>query len=163
MKGASLRAATPADLPAVRDVLVATWHATYDATLGSAMVDDITRRWHSIGALAAQLEHADCLRLVVEQGGRIVGTLLATGCCDGITLNQLYVLPDAQGQGLGAALFRRMETELGDAIPVTLEVEPRNATAIAFYERLGFRVVGSGGACGGDQGAGIEHLTMKKN
>jgi ribosomal protein S18 acetylase RimI-like enzyme len=160
LSGLVIRPATTADLPAVRDVLVETWHATYDATLGVAVVDEITGRWHALDVLAAQLADQTCLRLIAEQGERIVGTLLATRGCDGLTLNQLYVLPAEQGQGAGLALFQAMQRQFGADTPVTLEVEPRNTGAIAFYERLGFRVVGSGGACGGDQGAGIAHLTM---
>lgn len=55
------------------------------------------------------------------------------------------LLPEAQGRGLGRALIDWLLgrlTELG-AHGVHLGVDPRNTSAIAFYERLGFTRWGS--------------------
>jgi GNAT superfamily N-acetyltransferase len=55
------------------------------------------------------------------------------------------LLPEAQGQGLGRALIEWLLARLADhAAPgVHLGVDPRNPSAMAFYERLGFTRWGS--------------------
>ena len=159
----TVRSATPADLPAVRQVLVATWHATYDAIFGVAMVTDITGRWHSLEALRGQIDKAGTAFLVAERDGAVVATLYASPGRDGILmLDRLYVLPAMQGHGVGRALFETMRGRFPSTRMIRLEVEPRNAPAIAFYRRLGFADAGQGTACGGDQAAAIAHLVMEK-
>jgi ribosomal protein S18 acetylase RimI-like enzyme len=55
------------------------------------------------------------------------------------------LLPEAQGQGLGRALIEWLLTGLAErgAGGVHLGVDPRNTSAVAFYERLGFTRWGS--------------------
>jgi ribosomal protein S18 acetylase RimI-like enzyme len=57
-------------------------------------------------------------------------------------LEQLYLRPDRQRQGIGTLLFRQaQQAEPGG---LTLAVFSRNTPARAFYERLGCRLVGEG-------------------
>ncbi|MCA0421986.1 MAG: GNAT family N-acetyltransferase [Proteobacteria bacterium] len=159
-----VRPATAADLPAIRRVLVETWHATYDHIFGVEKVTEITDRWHSVEALGRQLGVADAAFLVAARDGNIVGTLYARPSSNGaITLERVYVLPSAQGSGLGRKLYDAMLACFSDVATIRLEVEPRNAPAIAFYEHLGFTRQGGGSACGGDAAAGIPHLLMVRD
>lgn len=74
---------------------------------------------------------------VVERDGVVVAYLAATGGF----LDQLFVEPAAQGQGIGRAL---LEAHLARGIrPVTLEVFEDNHQARRLYEGYGFRVVES--------------------
>jgi len=158
----AVRPAAEADLPAVRQVLMETWHATYDAVFGADMVTEITGRWHSLDALRGQLNKAGTAFLVAERDGALVATLYASPGCDGVLmLERLYVLPAMQGHGVGRALWRAMLDRFAGARSVRLEVHPANGPAIAFYRRLGFVDAGSGTACGGDQDAAIDHLMME--
>ena len=55
----------------------------------------------------------------------------------------MYVSPDARGQGVGAALITLLlETTAPLVEQVRLSVVTSNTTAIALYERLGFRAYG---------------------
>ena len=49
-----VRSATKEDLDAVRDLLVETWHASYDDVYGVEKVNAITGRYHSLDALKKQ-------------------------------------------------------------------------------------------------------------
>jgi ribosomal protein S18 acetylase RimI-like enzyme len=148
-----IRPALEADLAATRDLLVATWHATYDAIYGAEKVADITGRWHSEDVLAAQLNADGAVFLNAFDDGRLVGTLFAGLQSDGSAmLHRLYIDPQWQGQGVGQALFSAGLTALGDPETVVLEVEPANESAVAFYEKLGFQVSGDVEQCGGDSG-----------
>jgi ribosomal protein S18 acetylase RimI-like enzyme len=155
-----LRAATEPDLAAVRDLLVATWHATYDGIYGRERVREITDRWHSLAALARGAAGPRRVFLVAERDGRIVGTSLAyPDGCEAV-LSRLYVHPEAQGTGLGRRILDESLRRLIGASACRLEVEPRNVRAIRFYERAGFAPAGESRNCGGD--SGYEALIMRR-
>lgn len=163
----TLRPAVLADIPALREMLVATWHATYDATLGVEKVNEIAATWHSIDKLTAELAEAEAnpaanALLVACDAGALVGTASAhLSACGQMELARLYVAPERQGTGIGKALLRAAIARFPGARTARLEVEPRNAQAIAFYARHGFVAVSSGSACGGDTKAAVEHLVME--
>lgn len=158
----TIRPARPEDVGSVRDVLGATWHATYDGIYGRERVADIVERWHSLANLQARLA-SDQTFLVAEEAGRIVGTATAApgkddAVCD---LKQLYVLPGHQGRGVGRRLLAAALAPFPKARQARLEVEPANAQAIAFYERAGFAVTGRVGDCCGT-GDRIAALVMTR-
>ena len=139
----TIRTATFDDLPEVRALLVATWHATYDTIYGAERVTEITDDRHALANLQRQLASPKWLRLVALFDGPIVGTANATiPAEDNIDLHQLYVSPEAQGRGIGSALLRATIAHWPYAGRVSLEVDPHNRAAIAFYHRLGFRKTG---------------------
>lgn len=159
-----IRPAASPDIPAVRALLEETWHTTYDHLLGRDKVTDITRRWHAEEVLAAEIGRAGQVFLVAVTDGQITGTASATRDATGaVDLKRLYILPGYQNRGIGHALLGETLAAFPDASAVHLEVEPNNAPAIAFYARAGFRPVGQGSACGGDQTAGVAHMVMRKN
>jgi L-amino acid N-acyltransferase YncA len=72
---------------------------------------------------------------VVEVDDRVVGV----AALDGKVLEQLYVLPSHQGQGVGSDLLQVAMGAAGDTLK--LWTFQRNTTARAFYERHGFSAV----------------------
>ena len=158
-----IRQAVEADLPAIRDLLVKTWHATYDAIYGVGRVDEITGEWHSLPALKSRLDRPGAIFLVAEAQGSIAAMAYATPV-DAMhaKLHQLYVLPDSQGRGLGYDLLAAVEAGLSAAQTLALEVEEANAAARRFYERHGFTQVGATPNCGA-QNSGIPALVYEKS
>src|SRR3954453_17756390 len=83
-----------ADLPEVRDLLVETWHATYDSILGPEQVTAITDDWHSLPALARGLDRPGHRFLVagLGSGPTVLGTASATRAGpERLRLDRLYV------------------------------------------------------------------------
>ncbi len=72
---------------------------------------------------------------VAEHADRIVGYASA----DGEFLNNLYVLPEHQGRGIGTALLAAVMKHSRDGVKLWT-FEP-NEAAIRFYERHGFRTL----------------------
>ena len=72
---------------------------------------------------------------VAEHAGRIVGYASA----DDEFLNNLYVLPEHQGRGIGTALLAAAMEHSRDGVKLWT-FEP-NKAAIRFYERNGFRTL----------------------
>ena len=62
---------------------------------------------------------------------------------DCVFVNEIYVLPEHQGQGVGRkCMLMVMERGSSLGLPVRLQVMKVNPRAVAFYERLGFTVTG---------------------
>lgn len=81
--------------------------------------------------------------LIISLNGKDVGIMSVAVEPDCVHVNQLYVLPEYQGQGIGRACMA-MVTKWGSALslPVILRVLKVNPRAVRFYERLGFTITG---------------------
>jgi ribosomal protein S18 acetylase RimI-like enzyme len=158
-----VRTAGERDLKAVRDLLVETWHATYDDIYGVEKVTQITDDWHSLAALSARLEKPRSEFVLADDGKAIAGMAFATVGDDGKTvmLHQLYVRPAMQGRGVGGLLLDEIENAFPEGETVRLEVEEKNARAVAFYIGQGFSQVGRTENCGKDQ-SGIPALVFER-
>ena len=159
-----VRSASERDLPKVQTLLAETWRAAYLPFYGAEKVEALISEWHSLEALKKRLKMPKSEFLVADDGKALAG--MAYAAMDGklpktAILHQLYVHPDCQRQGIGRDLFAEVETCFPDAEILRLEVEPKNAAAIAFYEAHDFVEVDRTKNCGGP-GSGIEALIMEK-
>ena len=144
-----IRPVQPCDIAAVREALVASWHATYDPILGPQRARALTDAWHAPQTLAGEIDLPDGAFLLAEDGGRVVGSALARIDDAGeICLRRLYLLPEAQGTGLGTRLLEEALERLGPR-PAWLEVKTSNLSAIGFYASRGFAAQESQETCGG--------------
>jgi ribosomal protein S18 acetylase RimI-like enzyme len=146
-----VRTASKRDLPAVRDLLVETWHATNDEIYGAERVAEIMGEWHSNAALEARLD-VPMSEFLVADDGKTIGAMAFADAVDDkstVMLRQLYVLPECQGRGIGGMLLDEVEGCFPEAARIRLEVEEANAKAVAFYIAQGFAKVGAGKSAGG--------------
>ncbi len=157
-----IRTAGKADLPAVRELLVNTWHDTYDRLYGIENVNEITGKWHSAEALRQRLDLPNSEFLVADDGKTILGMAFATFAEETIALHQIYVASAGQRRGVGGALLDEMLTCFDEAQSIKLKVDPGNAKAIAFYAKRGFVETGRTENCGQNQ-SGIPALIFEKN
>ncbi len=159
-----VRTAGERDLDAVRDLLVETWHDTYDPIYGAGKVTEITDEWHSVAALAKRLVQPNADFLVADDGTRLGGMAYAATKAGGKTvmLHQLYVRPGLQGRGIGGMLLDEIIESFPDADRIRLEVEAANARAIAFYLTQGFVEVGRTENCGADE-SGLPALIFERS
>ena len=80
--------------------------------------------------------------LVIESAGRPVGELFLEYGSDAIFIQEIQLLPECQGRGIGTAIMQTViEQATARGVPVELSVVPANPRAQRFYERLGFNVV----------------------
>jgi ribosomal protein S18 acetylase RimI-like enzyme len=158
-----VRTAGERDLKAARDLLVETWHATYDAIYGVDRVTEITDDWHSLAALKRRLDRPNAEFLVADDGKRIGGMASAAADAMGtsVMVHQLYVLPTMQGRGIGGMLLDEIVESFPDATLFRLEVEEANEKAIGFYRSQGFEQTGRTENCGAEQ-SGIPALIFER-
>jgi GNAT superfamily N-acetyltransferase len=120
-------------------------------------LDAIAQVWHESAASADGASHgvlplaefrkridielADAWTLTVALiQGRIVG-MVATKVADGV-LDQLFVLPEFQRQGVGSLLLNRAMMTMPDGF--TLSTASANSGARRFYECKGLRLTSEG-------------------
>ena len=137
-----VRPATPADFPAIRDVAHRTWPVTFAGILTPAQMAYMLEMMYSEAALREQTAARGHRFLLAEdEGGVPLGYASYELHYRSSTtkLHKLYVLPEAQGRGLGRALVGAVEAaarEAGDGV-LRLDVNRDNA-ATRFYEHSGF-------------------------
>jgi ribosomal-protein-alanine acetyltransferase len=124
---ARIRRAKPCDL----DTLVALENASFDH-------DRVSRaqfRRH-IASTSAEV-------LVAEERGQVLGAamLFFRRGAKAARLYSIAIAHDARGRGLGAALLQAVEHEVRrrGCVAIKLEVRTDNASAMALYEKHGFR------------------------
>ena len=163
-----VRSASSRDMAAVREVLTASWRATYGPIYGAEKVEEIIAEWHSPEAIAANMARPEGEYLIADDGKRVGGVAYATmpkgeGGLAGSTvlLHQLYVHPEFVGQGIGRDLFAEIESCFPGAARLSLEVDPANIAAIGFYAAHGMTETGSTDDCGG-AGKNIPAIVMQK-
>lgn len=80
---------------------------------------------------------------IVGLDGHDVGIMSVALEPDCVFLNQIYILPGYQGQGIGRKCMLIVFEEATKLnLPVKLKVLKVNPRAAAFYERLGFAIAG---------------------
>lgn len=80
---------------------------------------------------------------VIQYAGRDVGVLSAETKPDAIKVNQVFILPDDQGNGIGTSVMKHLIRESEHLrLSLRLQVINGNDRALLFYERLGFHRIG---------------------
>jgi ribosomal protein S18 acetylase RimI-like enzyme len=148
----TVRFATEADIPAIREVARASWDTTYPHVPSETRAAFVSRSY-SETALNHSLKRAgkDCWFWVVENTEKgIIGfgeVVLQPGSHPDAELTRIYLLSEWQGRGIGTAILNEMLATLrsfnteSDLRPprLRLTVDVHNTLAIAFYEQRGFR------------------------
>ena len=79
---------------------------------------------------------------IIQFHGTDVGFLSTSNTSDTLKVDQLYILPEYQGRGVGATCMKRIIDDANlEQKPVTLQVLKINTRATAFYQRLRFIIV----------------------
>jgi GNAT superfamily N-acetyltransferase len=80
---------------------------------------------------------------VIQVSGVDAGILAMVRQADCVKVNQIFILPEYQSQGIGAACMQQIIKDAACAsLPVRLQVLKVNSRAIEFYKRLGFKSYG---------------------
>ena len=135
----TIRLATEADAPAVGDVWLASWRATFDFAPGHP--DDAVRSW-----LAQELIPSTEAWVALDPAGRVVGLMALSAAM----VEQLYLAPDWIGRGLGARLLDLAKAQRPGGLDLyCFQVNDR---ARRFYERHGFVAAAFGDGSGNEEG-----------
>ncbi|WP_250005542.1 GNAT family N-acetyltransferase [Actinoplanes sp. M2I2] len=129
-----IRKAGPDDIEAIISVGQRTWPTTYGFA-GPEYVAKGLETWWSTEAIRRSLENTTVL--VAEEDGSVMGTGNIDLRGEAPIIWKLYVVPEAQGRGVGSALIKEL-FGYADGRPVRLEYTDGNAPAADFYAAHGF-------------------------
>ncbi len=136
--------AQPEDIPLAKDTLSVTWVDTYGSFLPLEVIEHVTMIWHDSDRLLAQAQDPNIYFGVAKDGGRVVGLITMRLLADDVGyVGRIYVHPDSQRQGIGAALLQAALAAFPTVKHLQLEVEERNLKGRAFYAKQGFRQIGT--------------------
>lgn len=137
----SIRRATPSDGPGIAAVQLATWRATYQRWLPEVVAGLDLARTAANWARAAGA--ADQRVAVAVHGDRIIGYAHSGPPEEqddaDHELYALYVLPEAQGGGIGGRLFADAAVAVSSGVWLVWALE-QYQPARRFYERQGFEL-----------------------
>jgi N-acetylglutamate synthase-like GNAT family acetyltransferase len=133
MDDLTIRRTTPADVPAISDLIQRTVRRSNARDYG-AEVAELIAADYTPEKFARKMAERDLF--VCLSGGRIVGTI----GLGGDKLRSLFVEPGLQQGGIGARLVAHLEAHARRAGVVELQLSS-SLTARGFYERLGYRLV----------------------
>ena len=147
MNEARIEPAAEAHLPAIQELAAVIWHAHYPGIISREQIDYMLARMYALETMRAEI-----LAQGIHYDRLLQGSALAGFASYGPTaepetwkLHKLYLRPDLHGRGLGSQLLRHCETRaqaLG-AHRLLLNVNKRNAKAIAAYQRNGYAILDS--------------------
>jgi GNAT superfamily N-acetyltransferase len=121
------------------------WQATYPALISQAQIDAMLADRYAPQRIRAQLDNPHQIWRVAKQGPVLVGFAHALLDETGCKIDKLYVHPDHQRGGIGAALLQKIEdwARSQEARRLWLQVNRGNAQAIRAYQKYGFQIVES--------------------
>ena len=141
---ALIRRATTADVPAIRALAHAIWHAHYPGIITVAQIDYMLARSYSPEVLSAEIAGDRVEYYLLDADGAAAGyaSIGPTDQPGEFKLHKIYLRPAWHGRGLGSRLLAHVESVARGhgAHTLILTVNKKNEKALAAYRRNGFAV-----------------------
>jgi diamine N-acetyltransferase len=137
-----IRKAELADIPVIQRIAFKTWPNTFGEILSKPQLTYMLDLMYSETSLKEQINEKG--HEFVISGADGFASFEVNYRDNPVTkIHKIYILPTAQGQGVGKALFSHI-TAMSRACSnekLTLNVNKYNQAAILFYEKMGFKNV----------------------
>jgi len=135
---------TPADFAAVAELAHRIWHAHYSSIITHEQIDYMLGNRFAADGLARYVGAADRWMELLRVDGVLVGycSWSLTAQPAEMKLEQLYVVPELHGQGLGKRMMQRIEIDARahGCRSLVLTVNKHNQRSIEVYLHSGFVV-----------------------
>ena len=128
-----------ADLPRVTAIARVTWPVAFHGLIPEAEIPKIVGTIYAQAQLEADMDNGHAF-WIAQANVKDMAFCAAYREDDTIWLKKLYVLPEAQGLGLGTILTDTAIAYFAPAKEMSLFVKNDNVKAIGFYQRAGFTI-----------------------
>ncbi len=131
------------DLKIIQNIAYNTWPSTFGGILSASQIKYMLDMMYSMDALIHQVKEKHHKFVLAKEGKEFLGFLSYEVNLEAATktkIHKIYILPTAQGKGVGKSLIQTaIEAALkaGNAY-LFLNVNKYNTGAIDFYRKLGF-------------------------
>ncbi len=133
------------DYLTIQQIAHQTWYPTFEKILSKEQIAYMLDMMYSLKAIEEQVEHKGHIFLLAKEEENCVGYASYETNYQGTyktKIHKIYVLPSAQGKGIGKILMDSIEKiakEKGNQ-QLSLNVNRHNP-AINFYEKIGFKKI----------------------
>jgi len=139
-----IRKAFLEELPIVSEIAHKTWPLTFADILSPPQIEYMLKLMYNLKTLESQLSEKGQVFLLAEEEGEFLGfAAYELNYSEGekTKLHKIYVLPSAQGKGLGKKLINEIADQAKSTCQksLLLNVNKFNQPAIDFYAYLGFK------------------------
>ncbi|MDI1324105.1 MAG: GNAT family N-acetyltransferase [Algoriphagus sp.] len=139
-----IRKALAEELPIVREIAYQTWPETFFEILSPPQIEYMLNMMYNLKTLESHLSEKGQVFLLAEEEGEFLGFAayeLNYSEREKAKLHKIYVLPSAQGKGLGKKLIHEVsdQAKAKGQKSLLLNVNKFNQPAIDFYAYLGFK------------------------
>ena len=138
----TIRTSTDADIPAIINLVKASWARTYDPVIGVEARKAKSDAKHVPALFLSEMERDDASGIVATAKGQAIGYVGGEMRGDKVFfIDHLHVEPAFHGQGVALGLLTALKNELDKQLKpdcIELTVLENNHRAIAFYRKAGF-------------------------
>jgi ribosomal protein S18 acetylase RimI-like enzyme len=140
--GVVIRPMGRADLPAIAALADRVWRAHYPGIISPEQIEYMLARMYDLDVLAREMTEQGIRLACAEESGALIAFASWGPPAPRAKLHKLYVDPARQRRGVGSRLLAHVEREAraAGAGRLFLNVNKRNAQAIAAYRRAGFEI-----------------------
>lgn len=137
-----IKQATINDVPIIQQIAYETWPKTYGAILSEAQINYMLQLMYNKNELEHQIQNGYKYLLANNENQMIGFAAFNEISLHTFKLQKLYVLPEAQGTGLGKFLLNHIIQEIksNGAVSLILNVNRHN-NALSFYTKMGFQII----------------------
>lgn len=138
----TIRTIAAEELPKVQQIAHRTWPDTFGKILSPEQITYMLELLYDLTILESQLEKGHTFLLAIENETELgfAGFELNYAGSPKAKLHKIYLLPSAQGKGIGKKLILQVADRARQAgqKSLLLNVNKYNQPAIDFYEKMGF-------------------------
>jgi ribosomal protein S18 acetylase RimI-like enzyme len=139
-----IQTATLEELAIIRKIAYETWPSAYSSILSPAQIDYMLEKMYDLKTLENQLTEQGHVFLLATQNKiplGFAGFQLNCQIPNCAKLHKIYLLPQAQGKGIGKLLLQEVLrlSQRGNQESIMLNVNKFNLQAIMFYMSQGFK------------------------
>ncbi len=135
------------DIPVIQEIAYKTWPATYGNLLSKEQMEYMLEMMYSKEALTEQIEvkkHNFILASTDNFFSGFVSYELNYNNVNKTKIHKIYILPTAQGSGIGKYLMNEVIKIViaNNNLSLLLNVK-RDNKAVEFYKKIGFEIIGN--------------------
>lgn len=143
----SIRTASTVDIPTIQAIAKVTWPLTFAPLMSKKQLDHLMEVLYSTEALIHQIEEENHHYLLAFNANKAVAYCsyeLHYRDKAQLMMHKLYLLPSAQGMGLGRKIIEHLTiiAKKHEQLRLRLQVLNKNEKAMVFYAHLNFKKVG---------------------
>ncbi len=143
----SIRKATFDDIRIIQQIAHITWYPTFEEILSEEQIGFMLEMMYSTGSLTEQIQSKKHNFYLAEENNIALGFISVEFHYQKQStakIHKIYILPSAQGKGVGKLLMQKAESLAKESNQNTISLNVnRFNKALNFYENLGYKIVKS--------------------